>query len=489
MPTVKFGSFSKRRNSTKQPGGLSDSRNCKLKETTSIDAPTFIIQGNDFNYNYAQFEGRYYFITDVRSVHNNLTEVDCVIDVLATYKSEILASQQYVCYSANANDLWLPDTRIATENDVIVTKNAAAVPLFSLSGCYILTVVGTNGVESFNVTSGTIASMCADLAQWVDDIQALIEQIQNMDTSATNAWDAIGHLGELARAIALALVKTGFLGNSREEALSCIRSCVWLPFDRSTVGGAEDDIFLGKYPTGKRGLLVTNIPKTSTVTVNIPWHFTDYRRGTNEDLYLYLPFVGIIPLSSSSLARQASLSITYSYCVDGSLSYEVKAGDQVIGTYGGNVAGNVPVGTSQVEGLGKIFTTTLGSFQKTMSAGISAAGGNLGAATEFSMAGQALTSYEIINTGMTTHSGAIGGVTCSAGAGLDKDIVCFSVAHPTNIQPSQMAATMGRPMQAPATLGSLSGFCQCTNAHVEAAAMSTELDQIDAFLNTGFYIE
>ena len=490
MPTVNFGSFSKRRNSTKQPGGLSDSRNCKLKETTSIDAPTFIIQGNDFNYNYAEFEGRYYFITDIRSVHNNLTEVDCIVDVLATYKSEILASQQYVCYSANGNNTWLPDTRIATENDVIVTKNNVAVPLFSLSGCYILTVVGTNGVESFNVTSGIIASICADLAQWTDDIQDAIEQVvDTMDPSGSDPFDAIVHLGEMFNTVAIALIKTGFLGNSREEALSCIRSCVWLPFDRSTVGGAEDDIYLGKYPTQKKGLLVTNIPKTNTVTVNIPWHFSDYRRGTNEDLYLYLPFVGIIPLSSSSLARQASHSITYSYCVDGSLSYEVKAGNQVIGTYGGNVAGNVPVGTSQVEGLGKIFTTTLGSFQKTMSAGISAAGGNLGAATEFSMAGQALTNYEIINTGMTTHSGAIGGVTCSAGAGLDKDIVCFSVAHPTNIDPAQMAATMGRPMQAPATLGSLSGFCQCTNAHVEAAAMSTELDQIDAFLNTGFYIE
>ena len=36
MATVSFGNFSKRRNSTKQPSGLSDQRDCKLKETTSL---------------------------------------------------------------------------------------------------------------------------------------------------------------------------------------------------------------------------------------------------------------------------------------------------------------------------------------------------------------------------------------------------------------------------------------------------------------------
>ena len=87
MPTVNFGSFSKRRNSTKQPVSLSDQRTVRLKETTSFDASTFIITGDDFNYNYAQWGNRYHFIVDVRSVHNGLTEIDCVLDPLATYKA------------------------------------------------------------------------------------------------------------------------------------------------------------------------------------------------------------------------------------------------------------------------------------------------------------------------------------------------------------------------------------------------------------------
>ena len=486
--TIYAGNVSKRKNSTLQPT-LSASFDVLLKTPTSLHTPTFTINAGSFNYNYLKWGDRYYFVTDVVSRNNNLWEVTAVVDVLATYKADILASTQYVSYSANGNDIWLPDNRIATDENIIVTKNAATVPLFSLIGCYILTVISKNGCESFNVTSGTLMSICADLAQWVDNIRELIEQIQNMDTSGTDPFQAINHLGELLHAVALAMVKTGFMGNSREDALNCIRSCVWLPFDSSIVSGASDSIYLGKYPTNKSGLLVTNIPKTNSVSVAIPWHFSDYRRATNEDLYLYLPFIGNVSLSSSSLTGATALTVNYSYCIDGSLTYEVKAGNQVIGTYGGNVAGTMPIGTAQTEGLGKIFTTSLSHMQKAMSAGISAASGNIGAAADLSALGKAASSYDIINTGMTTHAGAIGGVTCGAGAGLDKDVICYSVAHPTNIEPSTMAATMGRPYQKPATLGNLTGYCQCANAHVAAAAEAQELDAIDTYLNSGFYIE
>ena len=73
MPTVNFGTFSKRRNSTKQPATLSDQKTVQLKETTSVDHPTFILSGNNFSYNYCSWDNRYYFITDIRSFHNGLT--------------------------------------------------------------------------------------------------------------------------------------------------------------------------------------------------------------------------------------------------------------------------------------------------------------------------------------------------------------------------------------------------------------------------------
>ena len=38
-------------------------------------------------------------------------------------------------------------------------------------------------------------------------------------------------------------------------------------------------------------------------------------------------------------------------------------------------------------------------------------------------------------------------------------------------------------------LSTLTGYCQCANAHVAAPAMGAELDAIDLYLNSGFYIE
>ena len=112
MVQVSFGIFSKRRNSTKQPVSFSDVRDVKLKEPTSIDHPSFTITGDHFDYNYCIWDGRYYFIENITSIHDNLIQVDCILDVLATYKSYIIASTQYVSYSNLHGASWLPDTRI-----------------------------------------------------------------------------------------------------------------------------------------------------------------------------------------------------------------------------------------------------------------------------------------------------------------------------------------------------------------------------------------
>ena len=83
----------------------------------------------------------------------------------------------------------------------------------------------------------------------------------------------------------------------------------------------------------------------------------------------------------------------------------------------------------------------------------------------------------------------IGGVGGGSGLGLGWHAECFTVAHSTVINPGDQAATMGVPTQKPLTLSSCSGYCQCVNAHVAAPAHGNVLTQIDAYLNSGFYIE
>ena len=97
--------------------------------------------------------------------------------------------------------------------------------------------------------------------------------------------------------------------------------------------------------------------------------------------------------------------------------------------------------------------------------------------------------YDTFDVANSTHLSCIGGIGGGAGVGLDLYITCYTVAHETVINPTDMKDTMGLPTMKPLLLSTLTGFCQCANAHVEAPATAGELDAIDSMLNAGFYIE
>lgn len=475
MPTVKFGSFSKRRNSTKQPGGLSDSRNCKLKETTSIDAPTFIIQGNDFNYNYAEFEGRYYFITDVRSVHNNLTEVDCELDVLATYKSEILNTTAYVLYDSTPNTE-LPDNRLPMKTSKNVTRATTVCPFVPDSGCYILSLTGSND------STGVYVCTESELADLVDDISFVYNNLWAPDpnnprptkpTGSQNLWDWLEYIATTCywffQALMTPISQAFGSGNIAEN----IRECRFIPFNVARAA-TPNLIYLGTFQTQQQLGKLARETETKTTGVTIPWQANDYRRRSPyTEIYLYLPYIGMVKLSSENIVDQTSLEISYTLALrDGSLICTVTSGGEVLGQYSGNVGASVPVGFSNIN-LPKAAQSVL--------SGITNA-----AAKNYGGVGMAALNF---GDAIMPNFTCIGGLDGVAATGADQNIICYVVYHDTIAEPNSALATIGSPSMCPKSLSGLTGYCQCIDAHVEAAAMSHELDQIDNFLNTGFYIE
>ena len=99
------------------------------------------------------------------------------------------------------------------------------------------------------------------------------------------------------------------------------------------------------------------------------------------------------------------------------------------------------------------------------------------------------TAYQVASIAMSTHPSCIGSIGGAAASGLEQDVSVITVSHDTATSPASMAATMGRPTMAPMSLSSLTGYCQCANAHVAAAAQAREIDAIDFYLNSGFFIE
>lgn len=79
-----------------------------LKADTNLMRPTFILKTSPLVYNsnylYNSFTKRYYYIKDVTAMSGGRIAIDCEIDVLFTYKNEILNSSGWVVRSDTASN-------------------------------------------------------------------------------------------------------------------------------------------------------------------------------------------------------------------------------------------------------------------------------------------------------------------------------------------------------------------------------------------------
>lgn len=530
--TASFYKFSKRKNSTKQPTGAGTDFSVDLKSGTSLLRPTLLLSNSSYpDYNYCQFMGMYYFIRDIVSVRNDLWELYLIVDPLATAKANILASTQYVCYSSQQGNTWLPDTRIPLLKETKTARNTVSMAgLFNTVGFYVMTAVGQNGCVAYAMDKSTLDSVLASIQDWEDDgVLDAMQQITAPGSSYTrgayripasaNLDDCFKSLNEelvsvveslgdmftdfqqsLSTCIASiggAAVTTGFLGNAYALAPECIRSCIWVPFFASPFADTGVDLYLGNLPCKKNGAFIhpftlKSTPYTGSVSINIPWHYSDWRRGICEDVYLYLPMVGMVQLSADSLTNATTLVIDYSAtATDGVVCYEIKADGNVIGTYSGQCSANYPIGINQQASAGEIAQAIMGGVDKTVAAAVNSSISPVSmGASAVSMGWNVATgAYDVANVANSTHLTTIGGIGGGAGSGLDLDIQCFTVCHETVVAPNDMKNTMGVPTMKPLLLSSLSGYCQCANASVEGDFPEPILDSISAYLNSGFFIE
>lgn len=171
MQIVLYSGFSKEANSTKQPSGGTPV-NCVLKENTSVVHPVFILQSADFTINYLSWGSRYYFVDDIVALTNDMLELHCTVDVLATYKDSIGSSSQYVTRSASQSDPYCIDMLYPTQNKC-TTENTQITGLgTSSSGCYVVGVISDagQGIKYYSMTASTFASFMAFMfgGSWLD---------------------------------------------------------------------------------------------------------------------------------------------------------------------------------------------------------------------------------------------------------------------------------------------------------------------------------
>ena len=156
---ISFYQFVKRENSTAQPGAGATSKtyDCKLKENTSVIEPSILIVKEAlqsytdllaYNYAYIADFGRYYFVRNVISVSNVMVEFILEVDALASFKTTIGNSSEYVLRAASSYDGDIVDDLYPAKGIVTHAVNMSTGVPFALTD--IGYVIGSINNETSN---------------------------------------------------------------------------------------------------------------------------------------------------------------------------------------------------------------------------------------------------------------------------------------------------------------------------------------------------
>lgn len=460
---VRFYNFSKRRNSTKQPPATGYvEKEVYLKESTSIKNPSFVLNATNFSWNYAYIPdwNRYYFVDDIISITKDTTQYDLSEDVLATNKSAIGSTVARIAFSSTGYDIDIPDNRIAVSTKKINYHQSVTATGISQTGCYVFTVFN----DQATVSNGLGQSYCMDAA--------------NMQT--IKSW--LGDAGVFNQAV------NYFLGNP----LEAVFQCHWVPFPLGNVGSVTGLVYIGnQYSPALSAYTFSGTGIYGrTDTVPISWRYNDFRDAEPyTSATLYLPGVGTVDLNMSDWLNSNNIHIQYSYEYGtGDVTYLlVDDSGTLIQTASCNMASLCPLGQfstnvggmiSSVGGVaGGIGTMVTGALTSNPAAVVGGA-----AATLTSGASLALSA----NHRASSIKGTLGGRT---NALLNQFVFTGYYMNTEDCTNASYIAQKGRPVAVTHAISNHSGYVQCDDASVSLGGESWERDEVNSYLNGGFFYE
>lgn len=464
-----FSGFQKKINSTKQPTS-GRSITVRLKDNCSVLNPVFLLTSYNLSDNYVKWGNRYYFIDDIVITGNELAEYHCSTDVLATFKTDIGASSQYVLRSASAVDGSITDSFYPmTANKNYARSSQYAGFVMPSLGTFVFGIQGKSNSGSF----GSTTYYCMDVYH-AADLMDKIFNISETDYGAASVEAASG----LPEKVYASII------NPQQY----IVSCMYLPFEYETVGDSSvGTIMLGWYEFNTAALIFdpsfSALPQLSG-TFALPKH-TQSSRGVymnnapfSEYVLSFMPF-GDITLPSDLMVN--ATTIFWKVIVD------VVTGQGTLKVYAGSDdSGQLLVSASAQIGVpiavsGGVYDTSVSGL-----VGNAVKGGIIGSA----LAG--LTGknwFSEVKDGIAEAEQSPSISTSGSNGALDfleYPIVLYSrftqVVADDNTQ-------HGRPLCAVRTINTLSGFLMCLKPDLDVAASRTEKEMIMSFLEGGMYYE
>ncbi|MBO5833969.1 MAG: hypothetical protein J6R22_03380 [Alphaproteobacteria bacterium] len=479
-----FFNFQKKENSTLTPTQAQWEAGADLMinllDETSILNPTFRLElstppmasATKYNYCYVPDFHRFYFIDDW-STYRNLWICKCHCDVLASFKSEIIASRQYVIRSASAFDTYISDALYpATTHEI---QGLDIKPLLSQGGSTDF-VFADHMSYLVGVVSYTVYNVGSNVYYWMteSELQFLMSLLMS-----DNNW-MFGSDTSL----------TGPMQKALTNPIQYIVSCIALPFERPTPTQdgsngvqAVTSIAYGWYTLTNFNTAVLRDNFTYTKLFNfydIPKHpqnsrglYMNAEPFTHYDLE-FEPF-GIISLPAITMLELSRLRCLLTVdLVTGAAILKVDnpldVNHNILCYRTGQVG--IPIQLSQMS------VSNFGKFSSAWSAAASLFRGDLGGA---------VSGIADVAKGYTPSLET---------TGSNGSLMSISTYYRTPILHSRFLevvdddnADNGRPLMADRLLSSLSGYTLIDNPHLALSCTAGETEQIVTFMKSGFFIE
>lgn len=502
MNITVWSNFSKKRNSTKQPSGSGTLIDVKLKSATSIENPSFILKGNNFDYNYAQAFNHYYFIDNITSLADDLIEISCSQDILATYKTDIGNYSGFVERAATNYDADVRDNLISAKQKIVsATSVDTAITNYTTTGSFIVRVQGKSGVESYVGSKSQVRTMFSNIF----DLNLFSGEYGNIDFDFVTT--GMQELQKLLFAMSF-------------NPSNYIAGCKWFPFNPSS---SASNVDIGFYSVDGGGMgKINQFAEHVNGAVSLPArYFNDFRDyDPSWSRYsIYIPGVGESNLDASSLSNGLNYDLAVDYKT-GSCIVELTDNS---GAHISTLCGNM--GVDQQIGFADAAGATMQALANNFSGGSSdarpvannATGGGGGghsfgssqrqpnryAAAESIMSRYGIESgsgaTETIRSGVATaltvasalpmfnsNTNIIGVPGNEAILKIHPNITVSVQRYGSKDIPSAVA---GRPVYKNSQISSYSGYVQLSGASIDLAGLSGDRDAVNSFLNSGFYYE
>lgn len=507
MSSIYLYYFIKKSNSTKRPAITDTFVNLSgnFKEPCSVTTPVVRVEvptgvnlfSDYYNYAYIPDFLRYYYITDIIVISQNIAELHMTVDVLGSYKTLIGNSTQFVSRSAAARNDKITDAMYpVTNNNTVSNENLSSVldwwmlhPGEISDGYYVIGIINKNvnaiGAASYYVMDQAgFASLRNKLLNDVSYSQMTFSEIEE------------------------ALYKSLF------NPFQYIVSCVWFPIKppTSAIGSFTIDFGFFNVPTLANHMWYLNgtsayYQSGSLTTVNHPQvsdgTYFQYEPFTRRKLILQ-PF-GEIELDCSKITDiNHVLKIrTWIDFTTGDIVVRVvntAEGDAICGGAASKLG--VPIALAQVSQ--DVLGYEAAKINSVVGMGTAIAGAaslGVGIASGSSVStvgglGQVSSGIKETVNGIVNAAQAFAPKVVSSGTNGSLlstivepvyEVQFFRSAQPDNVR-------LGSPLcdsRQISTLSANGGFIKCENARITTTAglYASELSTIESYMNAGFFYE